>query len=285
MTGRVIELWRFPVKSMQGEPLEQAAITEGGLPGDRAYGLVDVETGTVASAKSVRLFADLMMCRAAFLGAPRVACEAPPVRIDLPNGRSVRSDSDAADRALSAYFGRQVRLVRAAPGVRTADQYQPAAGDVASAGRRAMTAEMKADAADSPVPAGAFRDVYPMSVLTTSTLERLNELRPESCFDSRRFRMNLIVETGQPGFIENDWIGRELAFGDGARLSVAARDPRCIMTTLPQGNLSRDPDILRTIARYNRVQVAPSGERPCAGVYASVIAPGTIRADEHVALV
>ena len=57
---------------------------------------------------------------------------------------------------------------------------------------------------ESPVPVGSFFDVFPLSVLTTSTLAQLNELRPQSRFDQRRFRMNVIVNTERPGFIEND---------------------------------------------------------------------------------
>src|SRR5699024_1213071 len=116
-----------------------------------------------------------------------------------------------------------------------------------------------------------------MSVLTTSTLERFNQLSPESRFDPRRFRMNLVLDTAQPGFIENDWIGREIGVGAEVRLGVSLRDSRCVMTTLAQGELPRDPDILRSIVRHNNVAVGDSGERPCAGVYASVAASGTIR--------
>ena len=69
--GVVSELWRFPVKSMAGERLEAAEVTEQGVLGDRAYGLVDVETGKVVSAKSVRLFPGILSCHAAFVEPPR----------------------------------------------------------------------------------------------------------------------------------------------------------------------------------------------------------------------
>ena len=86
VVGSVADLWRFPVKSMRGERLEEAELTEGGLVGDRAYALIDSDTGKVVSAKSVRLFPDLLGCRAAFVGAPRSGHEPPPVRITLPDG-------------------------------------------------------------------------------------------------------------------------------------------------------------------------------------------------------
>ena len=65
-----------------------------------------------------------------------------------------------------------------------------------------------------------------MSVLTTSTLERLAELQPESRFDVRRFRMNVTVDSDEPGFVENGWVGRKVALGDAVRLRVALPDPR-----------------------------------------------------------
>ena len=123
-----------------------------------------------------------------------------------------------------------------------------------------------------------------MSVLTTSTLEQLNQLRPESRFDNRRFRMNVIVETRETGFVENGWIGHELAIGDAVRLNVAMPDPRCVMTTLAQDELPNDTDVLRTLTRHNRLQVGDAGQYPCAGVYAVVESPGTMRAGDRVAL-
>src|ERR671910_3832864 len=93
IVGAVAGLWRFPVKSMGGERLEQAELTEHGLVGDRAYALIDANTGKVVSAKSVKLFPGLLGCRAAFVEPPRSGGELPPVRIMLPDGTSVTSDS------------------------------------------------------------------------------------------------------------------------------------------------------------------------------------------------
>ena len=73
----VAELWRFPVKSMRGERIEQAEFTERGLVGDRAHALIDAETGKVVSSESVRLFPDLLGCRAAFVEPPQSNRELP----------------------------------------------------------------------------------------------------------------------------------------------------------------------------------------------------------------
>lgn len=291
VVGSVVGLWRFPVKSMRGEQLQEAELTERGVLGDRAYALIDTDTGKVVSAKSVKLFPDLFGCKAAFVEPPRRGSDVPPVQMSLPDGTSVRSDSGDVDRVLSAYFKRNVKLGRVAPDDFTIDQYHPDVEGADPGGNRNTVVAQKLGAAlfaalgmESPVPVGSFFDVFPLSVLTTSTLARLNELRPQTRFDERRFRMNVIVNTERPGFIENDWVGHELGLGDGARLNVAQLDPRCVMTTLAQGDLPQDTDVLRTLVRHNRVQVGDLGQFPCAGVYAVVAAPGTVRTGDRVVL-
>jgi uncharacterized protein YcbX len=289
--GSLTGLWRFPVKSMQGEQLAEAELGSRGMVGDRAYALIDRETGKVVSAKSVRLFPDVLGCRAAFVEPPRSGGELPAVRIDLPDGPAVMSDRDDADRVLSAFFRRDVTLARSAPDDFTIDQYLPDIEDADPAGRRDTMVEQKlgsalfaAIGAESPVPVGAFFDGFPLSVLTTSTLARLSELRPESRFDPRRFRMNAIVGTRAPGFVENDWVGRALTIGDDIRIRVAVLDARCVMTTLAQGDLARDPDVLKTLVQHNRLKVPGIGRYPCAGVYAVIEAPGTVRVGAPVTL-
>jgi uncharacterized protein YcbX len=271
---------------MRGEQPGQAELSERGLLGDRAYALVDTNTSKVASAKSVRLFPDLLNCSATFVEPPQMNRELPPVRIVLPKGASVTSDSNDIDRVLSAHFRRDVTLARTAPEDFTIDQYHP---DIEELDHRNTIVEEKLGSAffaqaglASPVPVGSFFDLFPLSVLTTSTLQQLNQLRPQSRFDERRFRMNLILGTKDPGFVENGWIGRELTIGETARIRVALPDPRCVMTTLAQGDLPNDTDVLRTLARHNKVQVGTAGQFPCAGAYAVVIRPGTIRPGDAV---
>lgn len=201
------------------------------------------------------------------------------------------SDSNDVDGVLSAFFKRDVTLSRAAPEDFTIDQYHPDVEDLDPAGHRDTVVEQKLGSAlftqvglASPVPVGSFFDLFPVSVLSTSTLEQLKAVRPQSHFDERRFRMNVVVQTKTPGFLENEWVGHELGIGDTVRLNVALRDPRCVMTTLAQDDLPKDVEILRTLARHNRVQVGDIGQFPCAGVYAVIAAPGTVRAGDRVRL-
>lgn len=289
VVGSVAELWRFPVKSMRGERLEQAELTWQGFVGDRAYGLIDLKTGKVVSAKSVTLFPNMLGCQAAFVEAPQAGRALPPVRITLPDGTTVTNDSNDVDRVLSAHFRREVTLAGAAPADYTIDQYHPDAENLDPAGHRDMFVEQKLGSAffdeagaASPVPVGSFFDLFPVSVLSLSALKQLSALQPQSRFEPRRFRMNLIVDTTQAGFVENDWVGHVLKIGDAARIRVATPDTRCVMTTLAQGDLPKDTDVLRALTRYNRLQISEEGLFPCMGVYGIVEAPGMLKVNDRL---
>jgi uncharacterized protein YcbX len=291
VVGSVAELWRFPVKSMRGEHLQEARVTERGVVGDRAYALIDTDTGRVVSAKSARLFPNILNCKAKFIEPPQSHDDTSPVQISLPDGTVLRSDTSGVDRALSMYFKRDVELRRSAPEDFTVDQYHPDIEGADPGGNRDTVVSQKLGSAlfaslgmESPVPIGSFLNAFPMSILTSSTIARLSQLQPQSRFDVRRFRMNVIVRTERPGLIENGWVGHDLGLGDATRLSVALLDPRCVVITLAQDDLPKDTDVLRTLVRHNRVQLGDLGEFPCAGVYAVVAAAGTIRIGDLVVL-
>jgi len=291
VVGSVGELWRFPVKSMRGEQLPEAEVTARGVLGDRAYALVDTDTGRVVSAKSVRMFPGILNCTARFVEQPRRNAEAPAVQISLADGKAVRSDSGDVDRVMSAFFGRNVSLRHSAPEDFTIDQYHPNVEGADPGGNRDAVVPQKLGSAlfaalgmTSPVPVGSFLDVFPMSVLTSSTLARLTELQPQTRFDLRRFRMNVILKTDGSGFVENDWVGHTLGLGEGAQLRVALLDPRSVMTTLAQDDLPQDTEVLRSLVHHNRLQVGDLGKYPCAGVYAVVAAQGTVRTGDSVTL-
>ena len=116
-----------------------------------------------------------------------------------------------------------------------------------------------------------------MHLVTTATIDHLRALYPQGRVEARRFRPNIVVSTGpdQQGFAENDWIGHTVAIGDSVRLGISEPCPRCVMITLPQGDLPKDSGILRTAARHNAVNV---------GVYASVLSGGAIRRGDPATL-
>ena len=288
--GTVQALWRFPVKSMLGERIDVVEVGKGGIVGDRAYAVRDRETGKVASAKHPKAWPSLFACHAAFVEPPHPGDELPAVRIDFADGDSVLSDAPDADAVLSRFFERDVELARAAQHGYTIDQYHPDEENYDPGGHRDEVVEARFGAAffierglPSAVPAGSFFDLFPLSVLTTSSLGQLSEFQPQSRFDPRRFRMNVIVDTLERGFVENEWVGRTLAIGDDVRIGVALPDPRCVMPSLAQEDLPSDTGVLKAL-RHNRIEVVGS-LYPCAGVYAVAEATGTIRVDDRVSLI
>ena len=290
--GTLAELWRFPVKSMQGERVGALTVQSGGVLGDRAYALIDVATGNVVSAKSAKLFPTVLQCRAAFVHEPVVDAPAPVVRIVLPDDTVVDSDSGDANQRLSAWFKRDVQLAHTAPASFTIDMHQPdlEAGDARADQGRSVDQKLGAAlfaelGAKSPVPAGSFLDLYPMSVLTTATLAELRKLAPNSNIDARRFRMNAVIDTAgsgqERGFPENEWTDLRIRCGAHVSLHIVMPDPRCVMVTLKQGDLDADMQVLRALTQHNRIKTA-WGELPCAGVYAAVEAEGELRVGDAV---
>ena len=244
----------------------------------------------MASAKNPKLWPGLLACRAAFVEPPRPGDELPPVRIDLADGDWVLSDASDANAVLSRFFGRDVELAHAAQRGYTIDQYHPDQENYDPHGHRDDVVEVRMGAAlfderglPSTVPEGSFFDAFPLSVLTLASLDQLSEFEPQSRFDARRFRMNVIIATPAHGFVENEWLGRRLAIGDDVRIVVAMPDPRCVMPSLAQGDLPRDPGVLKALG-HNRIDVAGS-LYPCVGIYAVVEAAGTARADDRVSLI
>lgn len=272
--GRVVSLWRYPVKSMMGEQLDASSVTERGLLGDRAYALVDGADGSVVSAKNPRKWPKMFFCEAAFVEPPRAGQKIPPVRITLPKGSSVTSEQSDVHQILSSEFGREVTLKSTAPEAPRIGMLSP---DDDGLIHNDTVAEITiAEGA----PTGTFFDFAPILLLTTATLNRLQQSYPAGRFEPRRFRPNLLIEpaSGEKGFVENAWVGRTLAIGDEIRLKVLMPDARCVMTTLPQGDLPHDPGILRTAAQHNKLMIPEFGKAmACVGVYAKVLRGGVLR--------
>lgn len=292
MIGKIESLWRFPVKSFQGEKLDHVELGSSSIVGDRAFALLDKETGKVVSAKSVKLFPELLMCTASYVTPPVQGEDLPPVKITLANGEITSSDSKDVNRVLSGFFGREVELAKTAPDDFTIDQYHPDLENVDPSGNRNVTTEQKLGSAlfksmgvDSPIPAGSFMDVFPLSVITTSSLEAMNELRPETNFDVLRFRMNIVVKTDEPGFVENSWVEKSIKIGEEVSIYITMPDPRCVMTTLAQDGIPKDNHVLRTLVEHNRLDIMGSGKYPCAGVYAAIGSPGMVQVNDELKFV
>jgi len=261
--GSIVSLWRYPVKSMMGEEINSTVVTERGLLGDRSYALVDLATGKVVSAKNPRKWPGMFSFRAAYLEPPDAHGAIPPVRIMMPDGVSATSTQPNLDTLLSGALGTSVSLQSKPPAGPQLEEYWP---DVDNLAHREIVTE-------EAMPPDTFFDVGVVHILTTATLKQLRMAYPQGSFEARRFRPNLMVAPSDEGFVENSWVGRTLAIGDQVRLKVTVATGRCVMTTLPQGDLPKDLGILKTAVMANHAEV---------GVYATVERPGVIRAGDTV---
>lgn len=207
---QVTELWRYPVKSIGGERLTSATVGAFGIEGDRGWGVFDVETGNVLTAR--RSPALLMMSARVVDG---------DVIITLPDGTDI--ESAKADTPLSIVLDRSVEL--------------RAAGDEGGTYENPMDPFNDADWVSWTGPAGAWHDSERgrVSVVSTSTL---------GDWELRRFRVNLLVD----GDGEDRLVGSRVTIGD-VGLDVAKRIDRCVMITRPQPGLDRDLELLKTINR------------------------------------
>lgn len=207
----VLEIWRYPVKSIGGERLTSASVGPLGIEGDRRWGVLDLETGNVLTARRAP---DLLMAAARVVDGE--------VEITLPDGAVV--DASRADDALSALLGRRVEL--------------RAAGDEGGTYENPMDAVNDADWVSWTGPAGAWHDSGRSRVSLVST-ESLGE------WDIRRFRTNIVVD----GSGEDEFVGATVAVGSEVTLDVTKRIDRCVMVSRPQPGLGRDLELLKQINR------------------------------------
>ncbi|HYT37948.1 MAG TPA: MOSC N-terminal beta barrel domain-containing protein [Acidimicrobiia bacterium] len=249
---RVLDLWRHPVKSLQGERLDRAVVERDGLAGDRVWGIRDEATGKILTA---RREPPLLLARSRLDESGRP-------EITLPDGTICTGVGPRTDETLSAWLKRPVSLVDAA-------------------GRPGATAEYFADATDDTsaalewtMPPGRFVDALPLLVITTASLRAGRALHADGVWDVRRFRPNLLLDADGSDWLEDTWAGRALRIGE---VVIGVRVPctRCTMVTRPQPGLDRDLDIYRALARQHQGTF---------GVWSDVQTPGTIRAGDTAEL-
>ena len=276
--GTIKQIWRYPVKGMAGELLESCPLGERGLRGDRIWALRDTARAEIQSCK---FRPQLLLCSA------KVRHDSPTeVDVTFPDGSVIGSNSDAVHEKLSALTGRPSTLVSLEPETNT-DFYRRHKLDdhtwleELSATFERAPGEPLPDLAQLPAPMvefvsllGTFFLVTPLHLVTTATLTHLKAIHPQSDWNVRRFRPNLVIETdpSAPGLLEQDWIGKSILLGQ-ARVDCAAATPRCGAITRPQAQLGLDKTILRTVVNEADQNV---------GVYGVITDAGEVRVGDAV---
>jgi uncharacterized protein len=251
--GTVAQLWRYPVKSMQGVAVERLEFDEKGAVADRTWGVVDPAEGKVLSAKRW----------AALLLASATVDEGGTVTVTLPDGSTHEVGDPSADAALSAWLDHEVRFEHPPPG-------------------DGLPYELPTEAWDdtSPLwefpgpPGGPFVDLAAAHILTTASLRAAERLHPEGMWDVRRFRPNALLDVAGDGFAEDGWLGGPVAVG-AVVLEPFMPTVRCALPTREQPGLAKDPDIARTLERHHDLNL---------GLYCGVGTPGAVAVGDPVSV-
>ncbi len=214
VVGSLAAIWRYPVKSMAGEPLETVTVEPRGLVGDRRWA-VHCTDGRLGSGKDGRRFhrLDGLFTLAAQTSAASDVGEV--VTVVLPDETYLVAGEPSTDEALSGLLGEPVTLRR-----------EPA-GSALGCGHQ---------------------DGGRVSVVGTATLAGLGALLGGAPVDPRALRANLVIETDQP-YVEESWLERELAVGE-VRLRVVEPIERCRMVDLDQAGLAGRPGLLKAVAAH-----------------------------------
>jgi uncharacterized protein YcbX len=245
--GVVAQLWRYPVKSFQGEQVEQLTLGPGGAEGDRTLAVVDPAVGKVLSAKR---YADLLMASARLAGGRGV--------LTLPDGAEHEADDPGVHGALSAWLDHEVRLE------------PPPTDAVFPMEMYTGMSDESTPTFDWPGPPGTWLDLADAHWLTTASLAAAAELHPEGSWDVRRFRPTALIETSQDGFAEDGWATVDLgAVGS----TVLMPTPRCSMPSRAQPGLARDLAIGTTIRDRHDNNL---------GLYAAISRAGSVQVGDTV---
>ncbi len=272
----LVDLWRYPVKSMMGERLDRVALTEHGVLGDRGWAPRDEVRGGIRGAKKI---GGLMRLAARYVEEPNDDRPFPDAIIDLGDGTSVRTDAADVHSRVSAALDHPVTLFPIRP-ADDLDHYRRGPGDtddIIEELRNVFGREGDEPLPDisklPPVvfeyesPPGTYFDALPLLIMTRQSLASIDA-------DARRFRPNLIVDAPESDdpFPENLWVGQTLEIGD-AQIRVDTECPRCVMITRPFADLPEDRSVLRRVVRDANQNL---------GVYATVTRPGTVRVGDEV---
>jgi uncharacterized protein YcbX len=270
----VLNIYRYPVKSMMGESISEVNIGETGIPGDRSWAVRDEKRGGIRGGKKIP---QLMM----------LAAQSGPTAplITAPDGDSASASSEHINEWLSGKLNHPVTLWPLLPADQL-DHYRRGAPDTEDLGQelRAVFGRLP----DEPLPdltgfeellefespPGTYFDAFPISIMSLQSLNIMNQLAGESRFDVRRFRPNLLVDMpdNDQSFPEQALLGKTLSVGS-AQLKIEMTCPRCSMTTHGFDDLPRDTEIMRKLVNHCDGNL---------GIYASVQTPGQISIEDHI---
>ena len=270
----VLNIYRYPVKSMMGESLGEAGIGEAGISGDRGWAVRDEKRGGIRGGKKIPQLMTL-------------TAQSRPTAplITAPDGDSASASTEGINEWLSDKLNHPVTLWPLLPADQL-DHYRRGAPDTEDFEQelRAVFGRLPGEPLpdltgfeellEFESPPGTYFDAFPISIMSQQSLATMNQLEGESRFDVRRFRPNLLVDipgTDHP-FPEQAWVGKTLSIGS-VTLKIDTTCPRCSMTTHGFDDLPRDTEVMRKLVNHSDGNL---------GIYASVERPGQISLEDHI---
>lgn len=282
----VSQIWRYPVKSMGGEKLNQAKINKRGIQWDRGWAVRDENRQAIRSA---RYIPRLLLCSARYLPETDAGL-VPHVEITLPDGSTVVSDDLRVDKRLSDAIGKNLSLQSLRP-VKQNESLQEfgafETGDLESEMRMMFGLndderlpnmdEMMEEIGKTDISRTTFFDAFPIDILTTSSIRHLQNYLPGVDLDVRRFRPNFLIDDGGSSDAQRElgWIGHRVGLGE-AVFDVVMGCPRCTIIAAEQhGGISKNSNITRSIVREMGQTMS---------VYCNVRQTGTVHTGDLVVL-
>ncbi len=283
--GVVGQLWRFPVKSMAGEQIPSAAIDQNGVAGDRGWAVR--EAGDTRSAKRIPR---LLQFAARYLEEPNLDRRSPLVELTLPGDESLTSADRDVDRRISRILERDVTLTPVHP-ADDLDHYrrpppdpdaEPAPGFHEVMGMEEGDPMPDFGAIEMGVlqqyssPPGTYFDCFPIHIMTTASLNELASLGGGEDVDVRRFRPNVLIDTGDAqGLLEVDWTGKQLRMG-GVTIELMSTAVRCSMPAHAQRDFGASRAVGRALIEHTQQHL---------GSYCNVVQGGTVNVGDAVELI
>ena len=255
--GRIESLWRYPVKSMRGEELDEAFAGYSGIYGDRVFAFRSSANHKGFPYFTAREQRRLLQYR------PRFRCPDKAARpINLVEAESRNANPLLADLA-------ELIVDVETPGGQTFGIDDPALIEMlrADVDQKHQVTLMQSQR--------AMTDSRPVSIFSLQSAQQLSE-ETGTPVDKRRFRANIYVDlTSAEAFAENKLVGRSVRIGPKVVVAILERDPRCVIITLDPDTAEQAPAILKKVAQVHDGM---------AGVYGAVLVEGMIHKGDSIEL-
>lgn len=273
----VEEIWRYPLKSAQGESVTYVFIGAEGPVGDRSWACITAD-GMVVSAKNPRRWGRMLEVVATLLaGGP-----ADDMLVRVPGSKPLRAGTAQADAALSDWLGARVRLTSEVPPQARLHRLWPEEPGMIPEWAHGVAGDDEVGQIAGARPGGRFVDFGAVHLVTTASLAQLRRECPAA--QVRRFRPNLVLSLDAEPVP-----GDRIRVGADVTLRVLIPTPRCAIPAAAQPGLNGAPalpfapEVLKTIGQH-RVEIPGRGRAACYGYYAEVLTPGAVALGDEAAI-